>query len=71
MVDRQSMDISALSSQLSSIQLQNQIGIAVVKKGQDIAKQQGEAAVALIDSAASIQQSQGQVGANGRLDTVG
>lgn len=50
------MDIPALSSAISQTQLQQQASTATLKKSLSIEKQQGEAAVALIDSAIQVAQ---------------
>ena len=40
-----------LQSQLANIQLRNDIGISVLKKTQDAAKQEGQAVLKLLDAA--------------------
>lgn len=49
------MDIAALATDMKQMELANQVGVAVARKGMDAAKQAGEAAIALIQSAAELQ----------------
>lgn len=73
------MDIAALSTELSQAKLSQQVSVAVLKRGQDVAKQQGEAAVALLQSAAQMQKGLNQAsgaaaaatGAGGTIDVRG
>lgn len=58
------------ASAISQVQVQNQLSIAVAKKSLDAAKQQGEAALQLIEAAAAIGQQQSH-SESGRLDVVG
>ena len=43
-----------LQSQLANIQLQNAIGVSVLKKSQEAAKQEGQAVLKLLDAAINI-----------------
>ena len=43
-----------LAARMSNAAVQQNIDVAVIKKGQDIEKMQGEAALKLIDSAANV-----------------
>lgn len=43
-----------LQSQLANIQAQNAIGVGVLKKGQDAAKQEGQAVLKMLDAAMNI-----------------
>jgi Fe-S cluster biogenesis protein NfuA len=67
------MDIAGLSSAVSQAQLQQQVSTAVLKKGLSIAKEQGQAAVQLIENAAQISSSSagGCQGCGGKLDVTG
>lgn len=49
------MDIAALASNLSLIQAQSHVGVAVAKTSGDAVKQQGDAAVALMQQAVELQ----------------
>ncbi len=48
------------TSQFQQAQLLSQVQTAVAKKGLDVQRQQGDAAVALLEQAAQLQQSQVQ-----------
>ncbi len=64
------MEIDAASlSSMAADQTRSQIGVAVARKTMDVAKQQGEAAVQLIQSAAKVQE-QTSHGANNHLVDV-
>jgi hypothetical protein len=60
----------ASSTAVSAANLQSDIGIRVVKKQRDVSKQEGEAAVALIQAAAQVQEAQNARATQpGRVDT--
>lgn len=65
------MDISGLATDLSNAKLGQQIQTAVLKKSLDAAKQQGAAAVQLIETAAKISDQAPAPSSNGRLDVRG
>lgn len=48
-------DIAAMSTELSQARLKTDVGVAVMKKSQDAAKQQGDAAIALLQAAVNLQ----------------
>jgi len=50
-----------ITAQLKEVAANQELGIAVIKKGQDVEKAQGEAALKLIDSSSS-------VASSGRID---
>jgi hypothetical protein len=50
------MDISALASNMAQMQTQSRISTAVAKKTLDSQKQQGEAAIKLLESAMDVGQ---------------
>ncbi len=50
--DTTSMDIASLASSISQIQISNSIAVAVAKKSLDAQKQQGDAAIKLLEQAA-------------------
>jgi len=50
------MSISAAqASSLSQVQTQFEVGMRVAKKAQDVSKQQGDAALSLLQAAANVQ----------------
>lgn len=49
------MDIAATATSLSQARLSTQIGLAVAKKSLDAARQQGQAAIELLQAAAGVQ----------------
>jgi hypothetical protein len=63
------MDIAAVATGLSEARLGNQIAVEVAKKGMDAAKQEGEAAIQLLESAAEVAASPDGVGT--RIDARG
>lgn len=60
--------IAAYATNLSHTQLKQQVGYAVARKSLDAAKQQGQAAIQLLESAAQVSR---QAAAAGRLDVRG
>lgn len=54
--DIEGMDIAALSTDISKAQLQTQVGVAVAKKALDVTQLQGDAAIALLESASQLQE---------------
>ncbi len=59
------MSTDSISSAINASKLDSQIGYAVLNKQRSAAKQQGEAAVALIESAAKVQAETAASPANG------
>ena len=62
------MNVSA-ASHLSAYQVQQQVSTAVAKKSLDTAKQQGQAAVSMLQDAAQMQKQ--MLAGSHRLDVVG
>lgn len=50
--DEPSMDIASLASSIAQIQTSNSISVAVAKKSLDAQKQEGDAAIKLLEQAA-------------------
>ncbi len=50
------MDIAKLSTDISTAQLKTQVGVAVARKAMDVTQLQGDAAIALLESAGQIQE---------------
>jgi hypothetical protein len=66
--------ISSLASQFSAIQAaqtQQEVGMAVAKKSLDATKQQGQAAISLLESAAQIQKMSLNPSVGRKLDVTG
>lgn len=55
LTDIAGMDIGALSTEISQTQLQNKVSVAVARKALDTQQLQGEAAIALLESATQLQ----------------
>lgn len=64
------MNAAALASNLSSLQVQSQVDVAVAKTSGDVVKQQGDAAVALMQQAVELQRALAAQ-ARGGVDVVG
>ncbi len=62
--------IAAYSTALSNAQLKEQVGYAVMKKSMDASKQQGQAALSLLESAAKVARSS-EPGKGASLDVLG
>lgn len=63
------MSIESIASGVQSAQLRQQIDIAILKTIQDTFEQQGQAAIALLESAAKVAEQAGSVSAN-HVDTT-
>jgi hypothetical protein len=66
--------VTSLASDFSAIQAaqtQQAVGVAVAKKSMDAAKQQGQAAISLLESAAQIQQQSLNPNVGRNLDVTG
>lgn len=66
--------VSSLASQFSAIQAsqtQQAIGVAVAKKSLDAAKQQGQAAISLLEGAVQMQQQSLNPNVGRNLDVTG
>ena len=62
--------IAAYASSLSHSQLQQEVGMRVAKKSLDAAKQQGQAAISLLQSAAQVQKQAMEPGKGVHLDVT-
>lgn len=56
---------------IQAAQTQQEIGMAVIKKGMDAAKQEGAAAISLLEGAAEIQQMSFSGNVGRKLDVTG
>lgn len=66
--------VSSLASQFTAItaaQTQQAIGVAVARKSMDAAKQQGQAAISLLEGAAQIQKMSLNPNVGRKLDVMG
>lgn len=52
--DAVGMDVTGISAAINSVKLQQELSTAVMKKSLDATKQQGQAAIQLLESAAAI-----------------
>ena len=70
--DECTMDIATLATGIKQAELSNNISIAVARKAQDAQKQEGEAAIQLLEQAAQTAPGRASpVGLGGRVDVAG
>ncbi len=65
------MSLASDFSAIQAAQTQQQIGVAVAKKSLDAAKQQGQAAISLLESAVQVQQQSLNPNVGRSLDVTG